>query len=165
MWMRERPQSAGRMQLCFRCHVELDEKAGRVMSRITTYLFLTVSLLLVPPARAEDCAKTETQTDMNACAADAFKETDTKLNAVYREIIERLKDNEEAKQLLIKAQRVWLQYRDAECAFAASAARSGSIYPTILDNCLDGLTNDRVKALISFLKCEEGDMGCPVPPE
>ncbi len=29
--------------------------------------------------------------------------------------------------------------------------------------CLQGLTDERIEQLGSYLKCEEGDMSCPVP--
>ncbi len=115
------------------------------------------------PAYAEDCANAASQAEINECAIAGLKNTDTELNKVYREIIERLKDSAETKQLLVASQRVWLQWRDAECAFAASAAKGGSVYPSVVSGCRTAMTADRVKGLGVYLKCQEGDMGCPVP--
>ena len=135
--------------------------------------FATISVCLVAAAsifpvsaqdfRAEDCASPATQTAMNACATAALKNTDAKMNKAYREIIGRLKDSEETKQLLVASQQLWLQFRDAECAFSANGAKGGSIYPTIVQNCRNAMTADRVKGLGAYLECAEGDMGCPVP--
>ena len=112
---------------------------------------------------AEDCANSPTQVEMNECADAELKQTDAELNKTYRAILERLKDSEETKQLLVASQRLWLRFRDAECAFAASGVQGGSIYPTILQNCRTSMTAGRIKGLAVYLKCEEGDMGCPVP--
>ncbi|PNG26867.1 lysozyme inhibitor LprI family protein [Methylocella silvestris] len=125
-------------------------------------LFATLSGM---NARAEDCSAAATQAAMNDCANTALKNTDAELNAIYRDLIGRLKNSEDSKQALIVAQRAWLQFRDGECAFAASAVSGGSIYPTIVANCRNALTADRVKALGVYLNCAEGDMACPVPPK
>lgn len=130
------------------------------------YVLIVLCLLAfnwASSARAEDCSNAATQTDMNSCAEGALKNTDAELNNVYREIIARLKGNDETKQLLIASQRIWLQFRDAECAFATNAAKQGSIYPMLVQNCRRDMTQDRVKALKVYLNCEEGDMSCPVP--
>ncbi|ACK49343.1 protein of unknown function DUF1311 [Methylocella silvestris BL2] len=116
-------------------------------------------------ARAEDCGAAATQAAINDCANTALKNTDAELNAIYRSLIGRLKNSDDSRQSLIAAQRAWLQFRDGECAFAASSVKDGSIYPTIVANCRNALTADRVKALGVYLNCAEGDMGCPVPPK
>ncbi|VTZ49189.1 Urease-associated protein [Methylocella tundrae] len=131
--------------------------------RSVTILLCSAALLSAFPARAEDCAGAVTQADMNACASATLKNTDAELNAIYRDVIARLKGSEETRQLLITAQRTWLQFRDAECAFSANAVKDGSIYPAVLQNCRTALTAGRVKALKAYLTCQEGDTGCPVP--
>lgn len=133
--------------------------------RAVPILLCSIALLPAFPARAEDCANPATQADMNACASAALKNTDAELNTTYRDIIDRLKDSNETRQLLITAQRTWLQFRDAECAFSASGVKDGSIYPTIMQNCRKALTADRIKGLKAYLTCQEGDMSCPVPPK
>ncbi len=127
---------------------------------ILVYLVAAASFCEV---RADDCASSPTQTEMDLCEDAAQKRADAELNKAYREIIERLKDNEETKQLLIASQRLWLRFRDAECAFMASGVEGGSIYPTIVQSCRTTMTADRIKGLAVYLKCAEGDMGCPVP--
>jgi len=39
----------------------------------------------------------------------------------------------------------------------------GSVYPLIYNNCIASVTKTRTEALKQYLKCEEGDMSCPVP--
>lgn len=128
----------------------------------TLFLMLPMSIL---PAKAEDkCANAQTQAAMNACAGSAYKQSDAELNRLYKEISQRLLNNDEdALKLLVKAQRAWIAYRDAECTFAASPSAQGSIYPVIYAQCLKTITDARIDAFTTYLNCEEGDMGCPVP--
>ncbi len=112
---------------------------------------------------AEDCANAEDQATMSVCAADDFKSADETLNSQYRDIVARLADNADAKGLLVAAQRAWVAFRDAECAFQTSASAGGSIYPMLHAQCMATLTTERSAAFETYLSCEEGDMSCPVP--
>jgi hypothetical protein len=47
---------------------------------------------------------------------------------------ERLGADEATKKRLKEAQRAWIAFRDAECDFATSGSRDGSIYPMIQGN-------------------------------
>ena len=120
-------------------------------------------VLNLAPARAIECAD-QTQSGLNACAGAAFKRADDALNQTYRAIVARLKDDAEKTRLLVQAQKAWIGWRDAECGFSSSSVTGGSIYPLIYAQCLESQTIQRVKALASYLKCEEGDIACPVPP-
>lgn len=113
---------------------------------------------------ADMCADPQDQATMNQCADKDYKAADAELNAQYGKIIARLADNPDAKQLLIAAQRSWIAYRDAECAFRASGVAGGSIYPYVLLQCTTELTNLRLEIFDSYSNCEEGDTSCPVPP-
>ena len=112
---------------------------------------------------AEDCTNASNQTAMTVCADQAFKKADAELNAVYKQITSRLKDNPDAAKLLVTAQKSWVNFRDAECAFSTSSAAQGSIYPMLVAQCRDTLPRKRVVELKAYLHCEEGDMSCPVP--
>ena len=114
-------------------------------------------------AIAQDCGGDASQADLNQCADAAFKRTDAELNAAYREIVGRLAGDLEARQRLVAAQRAWLAFRDAECAFATASSADGSIYPMLYAACLDGLTGARQEQLQAYLNCQEGDLSCPVP--
>jgi uncharacterized protein YecT (DUF1311 family) len=108
-----------------------------------------------------DAAKT--QAAMNECAGASLKQSDKKLNELYAQIEARLKNDADTKKLLVQAQRDWTKFRDAECNFQTAQSAGGSIMPMILAQCIDGLTQTRVKDFEGYLKCEEGDMSCPVP--
>jgi len=93
----------------------------------------------------------------------SFKASDAELNRLYKEIEGRLKDNPDSAKTLVAAQRAWIAFRDAECAFTASGVKGGSVYPTIYANCLAELTQRRADDFKGLLKCKEGDLSCPVP--
>lgn len=117
----------------------------------------------VPICYADDCGDASTQAAMNDCAAAAFRKTDAALNAAYRQIMARLKDDEDAKRQLTAAQRAWITFRDAECSFAASKTAGGSINGMVVTSCRDELTAQRIVRLQTYLHCQEGDASCPVP--
>jgi len=111
------------------------------------------------------CDNAITQTDMTLCANQDYKKSDADLNDAYRTLIKRFKGDSTKTTQLQSAQKAWLFFRDAECAFSASGASGGSIYPMVLSQCLDTLTQARTKDLRGYLTCKEGDTGCPVPRE
>lgn len=126
-------------------------------------LLALTPLLLATVAQADDCANAITQGEMNQCAAQEYKAADKELNDLYKQITARLKDDPKAKQLLVKAQRAWIGFRDAECEFSASGVEGGSVYPLIHTDCITAQTKARVEAFKTYLKCKEGDLSCPVP--
>jgi uncharacterized protein YecT (DUF1311 family) len=113
---------------------------------------LTVAVVLAMPA----CAFAQD-------ADDAFKQTDKKLNELYKQIEARLTDDADTKKLLVQAQRDWVKFRDAECNFQTAGAAGGSMMPMLVAQCMDNLTQFRVKNFERYLNCEESDLSCPVP--
>src|SRR5262245_30029691 len=91
-------------------------------------------------AHAEDCSNAMTQSEMNACAYEAFKKSDAELNELYKQILKRLKDDIPATKRLVTAQRAWIAFRDAECIFVASPTKGGSVHPMVLSLCRERLT-------------------------
>ena len=129
---------------------------------------LATLILAVAPlagaARADDCANAQDQATMDECAGKDFEAADKKLNDAYRQIMDRLKGDAASKKLLVDAQRDWIAFRDAECAFQGGPPETaGSVRPMVVANCRAGLTNLRLKDLQAYLHCEEGDLDCPVP--
>lgn len=107
-------------------------------------------------------AHAQSQMEMNQQAADGFASADGELNRVYREITKRLSAAEKTK--LVKAQRLWVQFRDAECDFESMGVDGGSAQPMIYSGCLESLTRERTKALRDVtLDCEEGNLSCVFP--
>ena len=122
-----------------------------------------VGVAATPVARAAGCGTESTQGGANECAGQEFKAADAALNATYGRIVARLADETDARQLLTKAQRAWVAFRDAECKFSAAGAQGGSIYPMIASACQIDLTKARTESLRRYLDCKEGDLSCPVP--
>ncbi|WP_265517240.1 lysozyme inhibitor LprI family protein [Nitratireductor luteus] len=126
----------------------------------------TAAMILAMPALAiaqDKCADAKDQATMNECSNAAFKESDKKLNKLYKQIEARLSDDADAKKLLVQAQRNWIKFRDAECSFQTAGAAEGSVMPMLIALCMDGLTQSRVEDFEGYLNCEEGDLSCPVP--
>jgi uncharacterized protein YecT (DUF1311 family) len=126
-------------------------------------LALTPLLLLTSVVHAADCDNATDQATMNQCAAQQNKAADKELNALYQQITHRLKSNPDSKNLLVGAQRSWVAFRDAECKFSSAGVEGGSAYPLIYSNCVTELTKARVQTFKNYLKCQEGDLSCPVP--
>ena len=127
-------------------------------------LFLALApLLLAPLAQADECDSATTRSDMNQCAGRQFQAADKQLNNLYQQINLRLNDQPQAKKLLVSAQRAWVAFRDAECEFSSSGVEGGSVHPLVYSNCTTALTKARVENFKTYLKCQEGDLSCPVP--
>ena len=120
-------------------------------------------MVFLPQAHAVDCNNAQDQATMNQCAAQQNRAADKELNSLYQHIAGRLKGSPDSKKALITAQRTWIAFRDAECSFSASAVKGGSVYPLVYSNCLTDLTKSRVETFKTYLKCQEGDLSCPVP--
>lgn len=133
-------------------------------SSMNSRLLLALTPLLFPSmAFAVDCDNASDQATMNQCAAQQNAAADKELNTLYQQITSRLKSNPDSKKQLVGAQRAWVAFRDAECKFSASGVEGGSVYPLIYSNCTTELTKARVQTFKNYLKCQEGDMSCPVP--
>ena len=127
-------------------------------------LVLVLTFLAIAPALAHaDCDAAKTQADLNKCYGDAYRKSDAELNKLYKQLQGRLKDGPGDSKQLVAAQRAWVGFRDAECGFASGGG--GSVGPMLDAICLDRLTMQRIKDLKTSLQCEEGDVGCVVPPE
>ncbi|MER8705963.1 lysozyme inhibitor LprI family protein [Mesorhizobium sp. M0323] len=127
---------------------------------------LTAAVVLAAPtfALAKDkCADAKDQATMNQCFGAEFQKSDKKLNELYKQIEARLKDDADTKKFLVQAQRDWGKFRDAECSFQTAGSAGGSVIPMLIAQCMDGLTQSRVKAFEGYLNCKEGDLSCPVP--
>ena len=130
------------------------------MRETATIMLLTV--LYSGSVAASPCAD-PTQRGLDACAGAARDKADAALNGAYKQIVGRLADNPGKTKRLIEAEKAWIAFRDAECAFANSDPEGGSIHSMEVTLCEEKLTNIRAQQLRSYLKCGEGDMECPVP--
>ncbi|MDX8445491.1 lysozyme inhibitor LprI family protein [Mesorhizobium captivum] len=130
-------------------------------------LFLSAGLVLlatVPAAWGQECDRNDdSQSMMTICANTDYEAADAKLNAAYKEIVGG--NDKKANKLLQTAQRAWIAFRDAECAYSTADSEGGSIHPMEVSECLTEITNQRTKQLTSGPNCQEGDPSCASPDE
>ncbi|MFJ5329100.1 lysozyme inhibitor LprI family protein [Pectobacterium versatile] len=125
---------------------------------------LAIALFFVLPTAqtaALDCNNANTQLDMNQCAVQEYKKVDGELNRLYQNVVKRVVI-EEHKALLKSAQRKWIAYRDADCEFQTFPTTGGSVHGMVYSQCLTEKTAERVKEFKTMLRCEEGDLSCPL---
>lgn len=102
-----------------------------------------------------DCSDAQTQTDMTICAQRDYGDADDALNAQYKITRAQVRSQDAdgtdftkgAEDALVKAQRAWVAYRDAECISAGFQARGGSMEPMIVASCEADLTRKRTEEL------------------
>lgn len=123
---------------------------------------ILASLLLWPVSQvwAADCDNANTQLEMNQCASADYKKADKELNSTYQQVLKSTAGEQTA--LFRKAQRKWIEYRDADCQSQTFAWRDGSISSMNFGLCLKAKTEQRTKELKDMLNCPEGDVSCPL---
>ncbi len=113
------------------------------------------ALLMAAPARlaaqpAEDpCPDARTQAAMNQCAGQTLARADTLLNDTYQRVLRTIPPRR--VEALRVAQRAWIRFRDAECAFAGAEYAGGSMEPMVRALCLARLTEERTEQLAALL--------------
>ncbi|NJL10578.1 MAG: DUF1311 domain-containing protein [Calothrix sp. SM1_7_51] len=95
-----------------------------------------------------DCAKAVSTPEIKYCSQVSYKAADQKLNQVYKQVNSSSKGQQ--KQLLISAQRSWIQFRDNNCDFEVFGSRGGTGYEAFRNGCLERLTKQRTKDLSDF---------------
>lgn len=117
------------------------------MSPVLVALALAASL--AAPAQTDPCANAATTLDINTCLAGQMAGVEADLNRYYRAAVKRLhaeKGEAESQALpsLIKAQRAWLAYRDAECGAVEAYWSGGTIRTSMALTCRLSLTRLRI---------------------
>ena len=84
------------------------------------------ALALCLPAMAQAACPGDTQVEMNECAAAEYKAADAELNAAWKPA-KAFFDEAGHGEDLLKAQRAWIAFRDAECLHAYAQGGTGSI--------------------------------------
>jgi uncharacterized protein YecT (DUF1311 family) len=113
--------------------------------RIAALLAAVAPACLAAQEGERTCADPRTQHDMNVCAAQELARADSVLNARYQELVGSMPSAQ--LELLRTAQRAWIRFRDAECAYQASAFEGGSMQPMVRSSCLARLTEARAEEL------------------
>jgi len=125
-------------------------------------IFLTIALTLAGNAAVAaqpDCSTSaSTQLAIDQCVGRHMKAFDQKLNDTYRALLAKV--SKEGEDRLRAAQRAWLTWRDAQCAFETMGTRGGSVNSSVYGMCIDKLTQEQTKRLDAQLHCEDGDLSC-----
>ncbi|MBV1796241.1 lysozyme inhibitor LprI family protein [Siccirubricoccus sp. G192] len=94
------------------------------------------------------CAEQTTTTAIVACADARTRVWDQRLNAAYAALQKRIDPGQ--RDPLRAAQRLWIQYRDANCRFYGS--QEGSIRQIQGAECFRAMTQDRALELEQAMK-------------
>jgi uncharacterized protein YecT (DUF1311 family) len=110
---------------------------------------LTVCLAFNGSAKAQHmnaadgpCRGPATTADASQCFTDAWHAADNKLNQAYSRVQEVLGPDETAD--LKAAQRLWLKFRDANCAAERNMYGRGTAAPVVYSACMEANTRQRV---------------------
>ncbi len=102
-----------------------------------------------------DCKNPITQMEMTYCEEQEFGAADQILNAEYQKARKVMKKwdagaeagSKGAEDALVKAQRAWVAYRDAQCASYGYQAHGGTMEPQLIYGCQADLTRKRTAEL------------------
>jgi uncharacterized protein YecT (DUF1311 family) len=104
----------------------------------------------------------QTGAEMNQQANVSYQTADKELNTVYQKIVLKYKDDPAFIASLKAAQRLWIQFRDAELKMKYPPREKGyygSVYPMCYSAYKEELTRQRIKTLQQWLEgVEEGDV-------
>ncbi|MEJ5375724.1 MAG: lysozyme inhibitor LprI family protein [bacterium] len=117
-------------------------------------------LLLVPwgGALGSDCDGNTLE--ILECLEKKYKELDSKLNHLYRRILDQLGPSAKqtsqdrkanVRDLFVKAQKAWISFRDEECRARYSYFSEGSMGKLELMECQVELTKERLRILENWL--------------
>lgn len=116
------------------------------------FLFPIVCSTVLVPSRAQHmnepdspCANIGVTVDLTACLDKARASANGELNALYADVRKRLEDDE--RKQLVAAQRLWISYRDANCAAERDLYGTGTGRGPAYLACLEAMTRERTKEL------------------
>ncbi len=113
------------------------------MRAYTTGLGWAQGLSLFASAAFADCPGVS-QLEMNECAAADHDKADAELTALYAKF-------KPISPEMRAAERAWIAYRDAECAYESHESVGGSIHSMEVSMCETAMTRERIAVLKSDL--------------
>ena len=126
---------------------------------------LLLVLLAAFPAAAQDwnCEDADNlpQQGMNYCAGLEFQKADAELNALWPQLVAQAEENDALdvddgrpgyRETLVSAQRAWIAFRDANCAYSGYQAKGGSLEPLLVAACLTHMTEQRIGELKTLMQ-------------
>jgi uncharacterized protein YecT (DUF1311 family) len=141
-----RAEGGGEVETC----AGSQEASEEIVSiRVVALLCLS---LLIAPSHAQHmnepdspCAGIGGTGDLVACLSKAGISSDRELNSFYQRLRAKLDPGEAAQ--LVKVQRLWIQYRDANCTAERSLYGNGTGGPPAYLACLEAMARSRTKEL------------------
>jgi uncharacterized protein YecT (DUF1311 family) len=98
----------------------------------------------------QPCGRETSTLAIVECVHVKINAADQRLNATYKALQAQV-DNAQ-RQPLLAAQRLWVQYRDANCAFYGTP--DGSIRQVQAAECLRSMTEERARELEKAMKLD-----------
>ncbi|WP_170976385.1 lysozyme inhibitor LprI family protein [Rhizobium sp. FKL33] len=107
------------------------------------------------------CDDVVSQMEANECIGDEYGKADASLNAAYKKALAFTQKNDMESpvegeptetETLKKAQRAWIQFRDAHCAGMGFKARGGTLEPYENIRCQLLLTKERSAQLKELIR-------------
>ncbi|HHR4013904.1 TPA: lysozyme inhibitor LprI family protein [Salmonella enterica] len=123
------------------------------MMKKVIMLALTV-FVLSPIAKADSSSEQINYEQIKS----AFSKADAELNSVYKQQIQKYKDegagfygqSESRDIYLEKSQLAWIKMRDASCDYETYESKTGTAFSSIYEKCLLDKTNERIEYLKKF---------------
>jgi len=121
---------------------------ARIYSCYAVALLLSASGNTAPPP-PDACSSPRSTMEINRCAQQEFDTQDRMLNEAYQKVLLQLNTDtqQSTRQKLIKAQRLWIQFRDADCTAQESVYDGGTVHTSVYLECLRDHTAQRIKDL------------------
>ncbi|WP_167358715.1 lysozyme inhibitor LprI family protein [Ectopseudomonas guguanensis] len=138
-------------------HQGLSVRAALVF--ILTVIFSQFSFADSQDLRSEEkeCGERMSYKEISSCFSTLYKKADQELNDQYSNLSNSL-DLENRKNL-VAAQRLWVKFRDADCAFYEPRKESDNLVSSGRSICLTRRTLDRLEQLESY-NFRKGCNGC-----
>ena len=120
-------------------------KAVRFLSVILTLIVSSEVHAQHMNAADAPCKSVGSGAETTTCFVTAAKNADTEMNHAYRELIDRL--NQDDRNKLRTAQRLWVQFRNASCKAERDLYTGGSAYSMVYEACMESETRYRTNDL------------------
>ncbi len=126
------------------------------MQAMCKLLLLAVALAVLPAFGQEyPCTANETMVDAVRCEESRLKAADVVLNQEYRQLVEGLGGSSEphereASDLLVRAQRNWVVFRELDCKAMFVARGGATLAPWYQLRCMRTHAELRTKQLREF---------------
>lgn len=126
------------------------------MNRAYLFFLLFFTFPVFSHVIEDPCERIEASPQVAKCARYKKEQSDLRLNVSYRETLGRIKYQyanapslaEQYIFLLRRAQREWVELRDADCKLEAfQIEESAEAYQVTIDNCISRLSDDRASYL------------------